>query len=131
MKFMQRKKEAELRAQLREEQQRLINESHWVVNRNEILPNIISDESKFLQPDNFIGRRSFGNFNPGIENMMKERKKNLKRKAKTDEKQNDEKEKKRDDNEEQISPQEMAQRFDKYVGVQVGTKKKKYNNDTA
>ncbi|KAL6054639.1 TPX2 domain-containing protein [Balamuthia mandrillaris] len=71
MKFMQRKKEAELREERRAEEEQKIKDAHWVL--DEAIADgltVIVDERRNVGSKIKTGRRSFGNFNPTIERLL-------------------------------------------------------------
>jgi len=106
---MKRKAEADYRRQLEEEQQRAIEESHWVLegkeeedrSRIEFVPSYVKCED--LYPS---GRMSFRNFNPSVEKMFKEMI------AEEDLAKSEERER-----EETVSDEEMAKRYESLVGT--------------
>jgi len=71
MKFMQRKREAEHRAKLQEEQDKLIKESHWVLQKDEDVSRVssVGVSEVFTKITTSTGRKSFGSFNPAIEKL--------------------------------------------------------------
>eukprot|EP00026_Physarum_polycephalum_P012287 Phypoly_transcript_12581.p1 GENE.Phypoly_transcript_12581~~Phypoly_transcript_12581.p1 ORF type:complete len:366 (+),score=130.52 Phypoly_transcript_12581:58-1098(+) len=71
MKFMQRKREAELRAKLQEEQAKELKESHWVVGGSDELETVGTSglSEVFTKVTSSTGRKSFGKFNREIEKL--------------------------------------------------------------
>ncbi|KXJ18432.1 M-phase phosphoprotein 6 [Exaiptasia diaphana] len=108
MKFMQRRSESNYRKELEEERKRMIDESHWVIQKAgsergqvEIEPSYIKCEQLYSN-----GRMSFKNFNPTVEKLFKEMK------ALDEEMFSEERER-----ETTVSDEEMARRYDTLVGT--------------
>ncbi|KAJ7374664.1 M-phase phosphoprotein 6 [Desmophyllum pertusum] len=109
MKFMKRRAESDYRRQLEEERQRAIQESHWVLDgkekedrsRIEFEPSYVKCEELFAN-----GRMSFKNFNPTVEKMFKEMV------AEEDMARSEARER-----EDTVSDEEMAKRYESFVGT--------------
>ncbi|XP_059168931.1 M-phase phosphoprotein 6-like [Physella acuta] len=124
MKFMQRSVLRIEKEQNEEEQQKVIDDEHWVLD----IPDYKTKESLFLQNQSYVvceglrfGRQSYQGFNPEIEKIM--RLQNAEEEAKRSEeieKQNS------------VSDQEMVNRYSSLMGV-IAKKfaKKRNRNDVA
>ena len=67
--FMQRNEESKLREKLKEEQEKLEQQNHWVlINKEDEKINIMRLDSNIYE-DQILGRRSFGGFNKNIEKL--------------------------------------------------------------
>jgi len=112
MRFMQRGKEAELREQLRQEREKMLKESQWVVNTDATHNLILMDDTSLIKTH--LGRRSFGQFNKDIEHLHQEE---IKRQRTAHEKSHQNKPKMDKNSQEQeedqadISAAEMANQF--------------------
>ncbi|KAL9974112.1 hypothetical protein ACROYT_G011113 [Oculina patagonica] len=109
MKFMKRKAESDYRRQLEEERQRAIEESHWVLDGKEKEDrSCIEFEPSYVKCEELYpsGRMSFKNFNPAVEKMFKEMvaEENLVRSEARE-------------REETVSDEEMAKRYESFVGT--------------
>ncbi|XP_020614898.1 M-phase phosphoprotein 6-like [Orbicella faveolata] len=109
MKFMRRKAESDYRRQLEEERQRAIEESHWVLDEKEKDDrSCIEFEPSYVKCEELYpsGRMSFKNFNPTVEKMFKEMlaEENLARSEARE-------------REETVSDEEMAKRYESFVGT--------------
>ncbi|XP_072169213.1 M-phase phosphoprotein 6-like [Diadema setosum] len=108
MKFMQRRSRKDAEEELETEKQRQIDDTHWYLD----LPELISKGNRYETVDSlaeceeFIcGRMSFKGMNPAIEKFME----NLE--AEADEDDED------DEGAEQVSDEEMAERYSTLVGT--------------
>ncbi|KAJ3090978.1 hypothetical protein HK102_002053 [Quaeritorhiza haematococci] len=108
MKFMQRKQQLDLRAQMEEEQRRAELEAQWVMEFDDldefpVLTNKVQEESSYLPFTDImvIGRKSYQSFNKRIQDLAKEQERIAKlQKA-----------------EGSITDKEMVERFAKDVGL--------------
>ncbi|CAH1269742.1 MPHOSPH6 [Branchiostoma lanceolatum] len=123
MKFMQRKQQSDDREKLEEEQQRVIDEEHWVLD----IPELKKLESRYEVIDSYVpcedlkyGRFSFQGFNPAIEKI-----------AKSFEVAKEEEASEAKEKEETVSDDEMARRYEAIVGtIQKKFGKKRHRNST-
>eukprot|EP01126_Amoeba_proteus_P057250 TRINITY_DN7275_c0_g1_i3.p1 TRINITY_DN7275_c0_g1~~TRINITY_DN7275_c0_g1_i3.p1 ORF type:complete len:186 (-),score=43.41 TRINITY_DN7275_c0_g1_i3:304-861(-) len=76
MKFMQRGREAEIRDKLRAERERAIKDSQWVTDG--LMSNYTLEEDTSMLR-NKLGRRSFGKFNPPLESLDMELRKEVRK----------------------------------------------------
>lgn len=104
---MQRKRELKIRQQLEREREEEVEQNRWVLKNGDNDSSLIiadaDDDNRHeyeKESTKFVpGRRSFGNFNPQVEKLVKEVKRQI------------------DHGDETISDEEMARRMKKYTGL--------------
>lgn len=103
MKFMTRKTERDVRKKLEEERAAEMRDLQWVLSTGDTgEATVVPDEEEAPQPRFIAGRRSYGSYNPQLEKVLKDAKA-----AAASEK----------DDRDEITPEKLTDRYEKYVGL--------------